>query len=180
MNNTALTAERSRSCPTLPDRGKSVSSAPGGADTSPEPTVRITDLLEIDLVLRLLGLGALIYAIGYFELGMTLVCILLAGVYTWERNNRQHEATRIQSEFSYKLHRQQPAPEGTTQRAQWLEELVRASWPIHRPNYDSWFEEQMKVWVSWIPPGQVRRRGAARLSTTAPGGIHTSGECAAR
>lgn len=175
---TELTSERSRSCSALPSRLGGIGSQGSETATADKPTQSVTDLLEIELVVRLLGLGTVIYLIGYLELGMTLVCILLAGVYTWERNNRQHDVQRIRAEFSYQLYRQQPAPEGTTQRAQWLEELIRTSWPKHKPNYDRWFEEQMKVWVTWIPPGQVPSI-LQLLVTAILGRIHTSGQCAA-
>lgn len=112
-------------------------------------------MLELDLVCRLAALGLFIYGIGYFNLGLTFLAIMLAGVYTWERNSRQLEIKRVKAAFSYQQHRSQAAPDGSEDHARWLEALFRTSWATHKPNYDRWLMEQLKVWLTWIPPGQV-------------------------
>ena len=131
----------------------------------------VLDTLEPELVLRVSLLVLVVYLAGYLQLGLPFLTIVVAAVYMWERQSRQEEIARVKRTFSYQQHRRQTAPDGSEDMARWLEEMVRVSWPVHKKNYDNWLENQLKIWMSWIPPGQVacpliewsRLRGAVQV-----------------
>merc|ERR1712166_1180319 len=138
----------------------------------------VLDTLEPELVLRVSLLVLVVYLAGYLQLALPFLTIVVAAVYMWERQSRQEEIARVKRTFSYQQHRRQTAPDGSEDMARWLEEMVRVSWPVHKKNYDNWLENQLKIWMSWIPPGQVEYikvvEGGTDIASTEPTNLRFS------